>query len=152
MSILSGRTMSRRPGPPRALAWALAAIALLGAALPAQAQQKNDPEYTALIKQDLTDPRISTELVDHLPASSTVPTPLKVLGHIIGAPGIIDHAEDLNHYLQVVAQAAPARARFFTIGKSEEGRDMVVLVIANEETIKHLDQYKGYLAEITDPR
>ena len=39
-------------------------------------------EYTAQIKKDLSDPRISTELVDHLPASDTVPTPLKFLGHI----------------------------------------------------------------------
>jgi len=144
--------MSRRTGPSRLLACALVAAATLWPAAAAHAQQKNDPEYTALIKQSLTDPRISTELVDHLPASSTVPTPLKVLGHIIGAPGIIDHAEDLNHYLQVIAQSAPTRARYWTIGKSEEGRDMAVLVIGNEETIKNLDTYKGYLAALTDPR
>jgi Zinc carboxypeptidase len=144
--------MSSRTGSPRLLACALVAAATLWPAASALAQQKNDPEYTALIKKDLTDPRISTELVDHLPASATVPTPLKVLGHIIGEPGIIDHAEDLNHYLQVVAQSAPTRAKFFTIGKSEEGRDMVVLVIANEETIRSLDKYKGYLADLTDPR
>ena len=44
-----------------------------------------DEEYTAKIKASLSDPRISTELVDHLPASATVPTPLKFLGHIVGA-------------------------------------------------------------------
>ena len=144
--------MSSSRGRLRALPWALVAAAMLGAAAPAVAQQKNDPEYTALIRKDLTDPRISTELVDHLPASATVPTPLKVLGHIIGAPGIIDHAEDLNHYLQVIAQSAPTRARYVTIGKSEEGRDMAVLIIGNEETIRNLDRYKGYLADLTDPR
>jgi len=40
----------------------------------AQTAQKMDQEYTAQIKKYLSDPRISTELVDHLPASSTVPT------------------------------------------------------------------------------
>src|SRR5260221_12086546 len=30
------------------------------------------------------DPGITTELVDHLPASATVPTPLKFLGRIVG--------------------------------------------------------------------
>ena len=50
------------------------------------AQQANDLEYTAKIKEYLQDPRISTELVDHLPASSTVPTPLKFLGRIVGRP------------------------------------------------------------------
>ena len=144
--------MSRRTGSPRLLACALVAAATLWPAASAFAQQKNDPEYTALIKSTLTDPRISTELVDHLPASSTVPTPLKVLGHIIGANGVIDHAEDLNHYLEVVAQSAPGRARLVKIGKSEEGREMVVLIIGNEETIRNLDKYKGYLAELTDPR
>ena len=41
-----------------------------------QKSQKPDAEYTAKIKEYLQDPRISTELVDHLPASDTVPTPL----------------------------------------------------------------------------
>ncbi len=39
--------------------------------------QKIDAEYTAKIKEHTQDPRILTELVDHLPASATVPTPLK---------------------------------------------------------------------------
>ena len=39
--------------------------------------QKLDEEYTKLIKEYLQDPRITTELVDHMPASDTVPSPLK---------------------------------------------------------------------------
>src|ERR1700727_1836177 len=50
-------------------------------------QQANDPDYTAKIKESLTDPRFSTDLVDHLPASKTVPTPLKFLGTVPGQPG-----------------------------------------------------------------
>ena len=37
------------------------------------APQKIDEEYTRLIKEYLQDPRITTELVDHMPASDTVP-------------------------------------------------------------------------------
>ena len=59
------------------------------------ASQKIDQAYTAKIKEYLQDPRITTELVDHLPASSTVPTPLKVLGRIIGTPGEIACAEGI---------------------------------------------------------
>ncbi|MFI5053991.1 MAG: M14 family zinc carboxypeptidase, partial [Acidimicrobiia bacterium] len=118
----------------------------------AAAQQKVDEEYTKQIKQFLRDPRISTELVDHLPASSTVPTPLKHFGHIIGAWGILDKSDDMNKYLASIAKAAPGRAKYWTIGKSEEGRDMSVLFIGNEETIKNLDKYKGYLSALTDPR
>jgi len=127
----------------------LAALTLIPAA---GAQQKVDEEYTKQIKQFLRDPRISTELVDHLPASDKVPTPLKHFGHIMGAWGILDKAEEMNKYLAAIAKAAPNRARYWTLGKSEEGRDMSVLVVANEETIRNLDKYKGYLASLTDPR
>jgi len=44
-----------------------------------EATQQLDEEYTAKIKEHTRDPRILTELVDHLPASATVPTPLKFL-------------------------------------------------------------------------
>ncbi len=108
-----------------------------------RAAQKIDQEYTAQIKKYLSDPRISTELVDHLPASSTVPTPLKFLGHIVGAPGILDHAADIHRYLEAVAKAAPKRAKFWKIGKTEEGRDMVLLAIADEKTIANLDTVQG---------
>ncbi|MGH9884890.1 MAG: M14 family zinc carboxypeptidase, partial [bacterium] len=118
----------------------------------AQAAQKIDQEYTAKIKQELSDPRISTELVDHLPASATVPTPLKFLGHIIGQRGIVDHAADIHRYLEAVAKASPKRAKFWKIGKTEEGRDIVLLAIADEATIANLDRYKGYLKQLTDPR
>src|ERR1017187_2235565 len=50
----------------------------------AAAPQKIDEEYTRLIKEYLQDPRITTELVDHMPASDTVPSPLKFLGRIPG--------------------------------------------------------------------
>src|SRR3984885_857430 len=55
--------------------------------------QKQDEEYTKLIKQYLQDPRITTELVDHMPASDTVPSPLKFLGRIPGKPGDLTHAK-----------------------------------------------------------
>ena len=119
----------------------------------AQSAQKIDQEYTAQIKKDLSDPRISTELVDHLPASSTVPTPLKFLGHIVGAPGVLDHARTSIATCEAVAEGRrPSRAKFWKIGKTEEGRDIVLLAIADEATIANLDKYKGYLHELTDPR
>src|SRR3954468_3128049 len=136
--------------------WSLT-IAAAGAIAPvsvavAQAAQKQDAEYTALIKQRLSDPRISTEVVDHLPASATVPTPLKFLGHIVGDTGKLDHAADIHRYLKAIATAAPKRAKYWTIGKTEEGRDMILLAIADEATLAKLDTYKGYLHELTDPR
>src|SRR5688572_29058460 len=120
----------------------------------AQAQRADriDAEYTALIKQYLTDTRINTELVDHLPASDKVPTPLKFLGRVSGQPGYLTYAREIHAYMKAIADAAPARARFWTIGQTEEGRDQIILAIGSEETIKNLDRYKADLVALTDPR
>ncbi len=119
---------------------------------PAAAQpQKLDEEYTRLIKEYLQDPRISTELVDHMPASDTVPSPLKFLGRIPGIPGELTYAKDINRYYEELARISP-RARFWKIGQTEEGRDMVLLAIADEATIKDLDRYKDIAARLGDPR
>jgi hypothetical protein len=137
----------------RIVATRIAATLLgLAVATPLAAQQKNDEEYTKQIAQFLRDPRITTELVDHLPASATVPTPLKHFGHIMGAWGILDKAEAMHAYYEAIAKAAPGRTRFMKIGKTEEGRDMVALFIANEETIRSLDRYRGYIDALTDAR
>ncbi|HXF23645.1 MAG TPA: M14 family zinc carboxypeptidase [Gemmatimonadaceae bacterium] len=115
------------------------------------AHQAIDSVYTAQIKKDLEDPRITTELVDYLPASSTVPTPLKVLGHIIGAPGELDRSADIYKYFDALAKASP-RVKVWRIGKTEEGREMILAAIGDEETIKNIDNYRGMLAQLSDPR
>jgi hypothetical protein len=130
----------------------LALLALAATSAIAQVPQKQDEEYTKLIKQFSRDPRFLTELVDHLPASATVPTPLKHFGHIMGAWNVLHKSNQMDKYLVALAKAAPARAKYFSMGKTEEGRDMSALVIGNEETIRNLDKYKGYIAAITDPR
>ncbi|MBI2407121.1 MAG: hypothetical protein HYV19_02300 [Gemmatimonadetes bacterium] len=129
-----------------------ALLALLATAQLAGAQQANDQEYTKKIKEYLQDPRISTEFVDHLPASSSVPTPLKFLGKIVGTPGELTYAKDIHRYLEAVAKASNGRAKFWTIGKTEEGRDMVLMAIGDAATISQLDKYKGMLKSLTDPR
>ena len=115
-------------------------------------KQANDEEYTKKIKEYLSDPRFTSELVDHLPASSKIPTPLKFLGKMPGQPGELYYNADINRYYEELAKDSP-RAKFWKLGmKSEEGRDMVVLAIGNEESIKNLDKYKADLAALTDPR
>ncbi len=125
------------------------------AALSAQTnapKQADDEEYTKKIKEYLSDPRFTTELVDHLPASSKVPTPLKFLGSMPGQPGELYYTADINRYYEELAKDSP-RAKFWKLPiKSEEGRDMVVLAIASEDAIKNLDRYKADLAALTDPR
>ena len=113
--------------------------------------QKIDEEYTKLIKEYLQDPRITTELVDHMPASDSVPSPLKFLGRIPGKPGELTYAKDIHRYYEALAKASP-RAKFWKIGQTEEGRDQVILAIADEATIKDLAKYKDILARLGDAR
>src|SRR5688500_13894967 len=129
----------------------LAASARLGA----QPAQPIDTQYTRIIR-DLTptDPRwrFTTELVDYLPASATVPTPLKVLGYVPGTVGKLSHVADVNRYFRAVAAAAPGRARLVSLGMSDEGREELVLAVADEETIRRLDEYRAMTARMAHPR
>src|SRR5688572_1279714 len=115
------------------------------------AKQRIEAEYRAKVKEYLQNPRITSELVDHLPASDTVPTPLKFFGRIVGTPGELTYAKDIYRYYDALDKASD-RIAVWRIGKSEEGRDMVLLAVADEATIKQLDKYKGMLASLTDPR
>src|SRR6195256_5504330 len=132
---------------------ALVLVSGLEAQKPAPAAaQKNDEEYTRLIKQNLQDPRITTELVDPLPASDTVPSPLKFLGRAVGMPGELTYAKDIYRYYEALAKAAPTRARYWKVGTTEEGRDMVLLPVGREDSIKNLTKNRDMLGELTDPR
>jgi hypothetical protein len=126
-------------------------FALVMLAAPVAAQQPIDSAYTAKIKEHLQDARITTELVDHLPASAAVPTPLKFFGRIVGTPGELTYAKDIHRYFDAL-DAASDRIKVWRIGKTEEGRDMIVAAIADEETIRDLDRYKAALASLTDAR
>ena len=138
----------------RSSTWTLLlAIATAPAGLDAQARggQPIDEEYTRLILEHTRDERILTELVDHLPASETVPTPLDFHGRIVGTPDELTYAADIHRYFRAIDEASP-RATVWSIGTTEEGREMILMAIADEETIAQLETYKSYLAELTDPR
>ncbi|HTU32693.1 MAG TPA: M14 family zinc carboxypeptidase [Candidatus Acidoferrum sp.] len=139
------------------LALAIAILAVAGAVSPGFAQdatapaQPNDAEYTAKIKQYTTEPFLTTELVDHLPASDTVPTPEKVLGYVVGAPNKLTYTKDIYRYFRALAAASP-RVKVFTVGKSEEGRDFMLVAVSDESNIAQLDQLKEITAKLADPR
>lgn len=139
----------------RTLAVLGAVCAALFANSPATAQQPIDSVYSKTIRE-LTpvDPRwkFSTELVETLPASSTVPTPLKVLGYVPGTLGKLSYVADINKYFRAVAEAAPGRTKLISLGLSDEGREMIALFVADEQTISRLEDYRSMLARLADPR
>jgi len=113
--------------------------------------QRLDADYTAKIKAATADPRILTELVDHMPASDKVPSPLKFLGYIPGEPGHMTYYKNIARYLEALDKASD-RVTMFKIGVSDEGRDMFGVAVADEATIKQLDKYRQITARLTDPR
>ncbi|MCK7478200.1 MAG: hypothetical protein M0C28_12920 [Candidatus Moduliflexus flocculans] len=120
---------------------------VLGLAVsPALAQQKVHEEYTKKIREFTTDPHFATKYVDYLPYAEGVPTPLEVLGRIAGAKDVLSYTSEIYKYMRALAAATP-RVKVFDIGKTEEGRDWIVVAVADEETIRNLDKYKEINAQ-----
>jgi hypothetical protein len=130
----------------------LALAALLTSAVSTNAQtQQMDAGYTAKIRQYTTEKFFSTELVDHLPASDTVPTPEKVLGYIVGTPQKLTYTKDIYRYMRELEKATP-RVKVFSIGRSEEGRETLLVAVSDEANIQKLDRYREINARLADPR
>jgi hypothetical protein len=115
------------------------------------APQQLDEEYARRIREQTPDPRILIDLVDHMPVSAAVPSPLKFLGYIPGEDNRVTYHADIVRYLQALDRAS-ARVTMWEIGKSDEGRPMVAVAVADEATIASLDKYKQITAQLTDPR
>jgi len=127
----------------------VAAALLIGA--PAVAQQM-DPDFAAAVKQWTTKPEFLSPLVDHLPLSSTISSPKQALGDHIGVPNKLHYYQQITDYYRTLAQQAPDRVKILEIGKSEEGRENIVVMISSAENIANLDTIKQNLARLADPR
>jgi hypothetical protein len=115
------------------------------------APQPMDTGYSAKIKEYTTEPYFLTELVDHLPASPTVPTPEKILGYIVGAPNHLTYTKDIYRYYQALAAATP-RVKIWKVGTSEEGRDFLMVAVTDDANMAQIDQFKKITARLADPR
>jgi Zinc carboxypeptidase len=114
-------------------------------------KQPIDAAYTAKILKYTTQPYFLSPLVDYLPASTTVPTPEAVLGDIAGAPGILPYAEDVYRYMRLLEKASP-RVKVYSIGTTEEGREMIAVAVSSETNLKNLDTNRARLGQLADPR
>jgi len=114
-------------------------------------KQPIDEAYTQKIKEYTTEPFFLSPLVDYLPASKTVPTPVVVLGDIAGAPGRLPYAEEVHQYMRMVEKASP-RVKVYSIGTSEEGREMIAVAVSSETNLARLDENRARLAQLADPR
>jgi hypothetical protein len=113
--------------------------------------QPIDEEYTKKIKEYTTETFFLSPLVDYLPASRTVPTPKAVLGDIAGAKDNLPYSKEVYAYMRLLEKSSP-RVKVFSIGKTEEGREMIAVAVASEELIARMDANKALLAKLADPR
>ena len=140
--------VARRVALGTALAFVLATGGLSARQAPSQPL---DQEYGKRIKDNTPDARILTDLIDHMPISDTVPSPLKFLGYIPGENNRLTYHKDIVRYLGALDKASE-RVTMWPIGKTEEGREMYAVAVADEATIKSLDKYKQITRQLTDPR
>lgn len=86
--VLSATNLAQRTAPSKSNAPAASASSVL----------KIDEEYTKKILEYMTEKYFLTELVDHLSASNTVPSPDKVLGYVVGTPNKLTYSKDIYNY------------------------------------------------------
>src|SRR5256886_2079970 len=113
--------------------------------------QQVDQDYTKKIAEYTTEKFFNSPLTDYLPASSNIPTPKAVLGDVAGAPNKLPYAEDVYRYLRMLEKASP-RVKVFSIGTSEEGREMIAVAIASESLLAKLEENRAPLSKLADPR
>ncbi|MBI3262694.1 MAG: hypothetical protein HYZ58_06030 [Acidobacteria bacterium] len=139
LGLVAGADQAQRPQP-RA-----------GAAAAPTTPASTDEEFARLVKEWTTRPEFISPLVDHLPRTAGVPSTKDVLGYYVGEPKKLTYYADILKYYRALAAKSP-RLKIVPIGTSDENRELVVVFVGSEETIKHLDQYRTYLAQLADPR
>src|SRR5437016_5255296 len=112
----------------------------------------NNAEYAAKVKEYTTQPYFMTEFVDHLPESDKVPSPDKVLGYTIGAPGHLTYTKDMYHYYRELEKTTSRVRTFMAPEKSEEGKEQMLVAVGDEAAIAKLARYKEITAKLADPR
>src|SRR5271156_1714794 len=132
------------------LVWTFSLACLVGVGI-AQNTDVPEPGSVEAIAAATTDPHYVSPWVSYIPRSATVPSPEKFLGRIMGAPGELLGTEKTYAYARALA-ATSQRVRVFTIGHSEEGREILMLAIADEAGIRDLDRLKAASAALADPR
>jgi hypothetical protein len=134
------------------LCWAGTAALADGETAPARdPKQPVDDAYTAKIHKYTTQPFFTSPLVDYLPASKSVPTPEVVLGDVAGAPAVLPYAGEVYKYMRLLEKNSPC-VRVFSIGSTEEGREMIAVAISSPENLKNLEENRARLAKLADPR
>src|SRR5215207_1207237 len=115
------------------------------------APDTTEPGSIEEIAKATTEPRFLSPWVAYVPASDSVPSPRAFFHRIAGAPGELVDSAKAYAYSRALAAASP-RVKVFTIGRSEEGREILMLAIADDTGIEQLERLKDATATLADPR
>ena len=143
--LIAGQGPAEKPGKP------LSESALATAKPGRHPGQPLDEEYTKKIKEYTTETFFLSPVVDYMPASKTVPTPKAILGDIAGAPGKLPYSKEVHDYMRLLATSSP-RVKVYSIGTTEEGREMIAVAVASEALLAKLETNRADLAKLADPR
>ncbi len=137
----------------RFLAGVAALFLLAGGPLAAQSAPpaSEDADFAKSVREWTTRPEFLSPLVDHLPLAPGIPTPKAILGYHVGTPKKLTRTADALKYYRALEAATP-RVKVFTIGKTDEGREITIVAIGAEDAIRNLDTYRQYLGQLADPR
>jgi hypothetical protein len=113
--------------------------------------QPIDEEYTKGIKKYTTETFFNSPLTDYMPAAKGIPTPKATLGDVAGAEGKLPYSKEVYDYMRLLAKSTP-RVKVFSIGTTEEGREMLAVAVASDALMAKLDANKADLAKLADPR
>ncbi len=131
-------------------ALALAAAVLARAQGP-YAPDTPEPGSVEAIARFTTDARYVSPWVSYVPESASVPSPSDYLGHVAGAAGELSYSDQISGYVRALATASP-RVHVETIGRTEEGREILLVAVADAPGIRDLDRLKAATAALADPR
>src|SRR5712675_90015 len=110
-----------------------------------------EPGSVEAIAKATGDPRFLSPWVSYLPQSKSVPSPMAFFGRIMGAAGEFVDTAKAHAYCRALAAASP-RVRVFSVGRGEEGREILMMAVADENGIRDLDRLKAATASLADPR
>jgi hypothetical protein len=119
---------------------------------PAPAPAADDADFAAFVRKATTKPEFLSPLVDHLPKKAGVPTPKDVLGYHIGTEKKLTYVADQQRYFRALEKALPGRVKTEVVGKTEEGRDVMVIYVSSEANIKNLEGNRLNMRKIADSR
>jgi hypothetical protein len=129
----------------------LIACAVLVAAQNPYAPDTPEPGSVEAIRAATTDPRFVNPWVAYTPESRTVPSPSDFLRRIAGAPGELARSGDIYSYFRDLDRVS-ARVHVETLGQTEEGREILLVAVADEAGIASLASLKAATASLADPR